>query len=279
MTKFFPVLTKAFSMIQVYSPVNRTSCAFKITNSVFWRAVQCSWSSRWDALIWDCCCKAGAISPSDFSRPMSGFFPPLSWGVTHWLATSLNFSAEAACLSVVLALLLFLSLLEASCWRGAAVLVSLLVLIEPKVSLVFFNVFYSPPCAWSPFTSLESRSIQKQLELLGETKTISAVDLNGNNRVVVGRSRLRYIMSNWPVYLLWFLQNVSSLLLFFLKGKSGGGSFLSACNLWVYLNPQKCWEKLLNPTEVCHHLSAQYKFFFDFSGNCHVNCFLGRGRR
>ena len=47
-----------------------------------------------------------------------------------------------------------------------------------------------------PFASLESRNIQKQLELLGEKKTISAIDLDGNNRVVDGKSRLWYVMSN-----------------------------------------------------------------------------------
>lgn len=44
---------------------------------------------------------------------------------------------------------------------------------------VFFTVFSFAPQECSP---LASRSVQKQLELLGEKKTLSAIDFNGSNR-------------------------------------------------------------------------------------------------
>lgn len=48
----------------------------------------------------------------------------------------------------------------------------------------FLTVFQFPPCVCSPLASLESRNIQKWLELLGEKKTLPAIDLNGNKREV-----------------------------------------------------------------------------------------------
>lgn len=150
-------------------------------NQLCFRAVQCFWSSRWGALIRDSHYEDGAINPSDFLIPLCGFFPLYDW---EWLiATSLNGSGEAACLSVMLVLLLFLSGGEwwactsiaypkSGCrdreWCGAAVpsqeiglgqpwhrravgrdaafVVGLLVLREPKVLLgLFYCVLLCSP--------------------------------------------------------------------------------------------------------------------------------------
>lgn len=219
-------------MIQVYSPINHTRCAFKITNSAVWRAVQCSWSSRWGALIQDSNYEDGAINPSDFLIPLCGFFPLCD---SEWLiATSLNCSGEAACLCVMLVLLLFLSEGEwwactclaypqSGCrdrqWCGAAVpsqeigldqpwhwgavgrdaafVVGLLVLREPKVLLVFLGFFY---CVLLCFLWMLSFGKQECSEkniwsCWVRRKPYQQLIWMGI-AVVDGRSRLWYVMSN-----------------------------------------------------------------------------------
>lgn len=216
-------------MIQVYSPINHTCHAFKITNPAVWRAVQCSWSSRWGALIQNSHYEDGAIDPSDFLIPLCGFFSPLWLGVTHCNFPELLW--EAACLSGMLVLLLFLS--EGEWWastclaspecgcrdkqwvgaavssqeivlgqpwhwgavgRDAAVVVCLWVLREPKVSLVLFYCVLL--CSlWTLSFGKQECSEKNIWSCWVRRKPYQQLIWMGIT-VVDGRSKLWYVMSN-----------------------------------------------------------------------------------
>lgn len=151
--------------------------------------------------------------------PLCGFFSPLWLEVTHCNFPKLPW--EAACLSGMLVLLLFVS--EGEWWvstclaypksgcrdrqccgaavpsqeivlgqpwlwgavgRDAAVVVGLLVLREPKERAKCFTGFVLLCSPLLPVNALLWQAgmfRKKHLELLGEKKAISAIDLNGNN--------------------------------------------------------------------------------------------------